>query len=267
MTSTLPRDLDLAGVDPSALSTRARRILRDVAWPMTEGVALDEIAESHGWSRRQVGRLLDELRAELLGLGVRVPLPAHTDEERSALRDSIERFGVVAPVIVDENGEVVDGHERRKLAARLGVPCPEHTVTGLDAEARHELTLALNLARRHVTRAQRRLLVESEVARDPTRSDRWIAAVCGVDHKTVASVRRSLEQRGDVGSFPTRRDRAGREQPLAPAGDPAEASERTSRVTVTATAEELAAWQEAAGVFGTSVGEWLRALGNEAVGR
>lgn len=266
----LPRDLDLSSIDPSSLSGRARETLRTVVWPLAEGVSIDEVAASLGTTRRQVTRLVDDLRAELLERGVHVPLPAHTDDERRALSDSIAELGVVAPIIVDaKTGEVVDGHARKALAARAGVPCPAHPVSVRNPGHRRELELALNLARRHVSRAQRRLLIESELARDPSRSDRRIAAICGVDHKTVAAARRRLEERGDVGRIPTRRDVLGREQPATrtprPAGDGEGRAVGAVEVTLVLSLEEHEAWMSAAHAAGVELADWLRSVANAAV--
>ena len=61
----------------------------------------------------------------------------------------------------------------------------------------------LNLARRHMSTSARRGLIRAKLVADPSKSDRAIATAIGVDHKTVGTVRKELEQSGKVGKFPT----------------------------------------------------------------
>jgi len=42
--------------------------------------------------------------------------------------------------------------------------------------------------------------IELELKADPTRSDREIARICGVDHKTVAARRAKIPQSGEMGN-------------------------------------------------------------------
>lgn len=68
----------------------------------------------------------------------------------SALRESIRRFGVIVPVVVDQDGRVIDGHHRCDIALELGVECPTivRHVDGDDHAA--ELARTLNMDRRHL---------------------------------------------------------------------------------------------------------------------
>lgn len=117
-------------------------------------------------------------------------LPALSDEEYAALRDDIAANGIRVPVDVDEHGQVLDGHHRQAIAAELGIDCPTRTVAGLTEDDKRAHALAVNLQRRTLTRDQRRALIAAELEHDPSRSDRAIGRLVGVDHKTVAAVRR-----------------------------------------------------------------------------
>ncbi|MGH9187583.1 MAG: ParB N-terminal domain-containing protein [Acidimicrobiales bacterium] len=44
------------------------------------------------------------------------PLPAPLE---AALRASIERFGVLVPVVKDAAGDIIDGHHRQRIADEL----------------------------------------------------------------------------------------------------------------------------------------------------
>lgn len=117
-------------------------------------------------------------------------LPALSDEEYAALREDIATNGIRVPVDVDEHGQVLDGHHRQAIAAELGVDCPTRTVAGLTEDDKRAHALAVNLQRRTLSREQRRALIAAELEHDPSRSDRAIGRLVGVDHKTVAVVRR-----------------------------------------------------------------------------
>jgi hypothetical protein len=122
-------------------------------------------------------------------------LPPLSDDEYAALREDIATSGVRVPVDVDEDGQVLDGHHRRQIAAELGVECPVRVVPGLTEEEKRHHAVAVNAHRRMLTRDQRRGLVATELDRDPSRSDRLIGRICGVDGKTVAAMR---VRRGEV---------------------------------------------------------------------
>lgn len=117
-------------------------------------------------------------------------LPALTTEEYTALKADIETDGIRVPIDVDEAGQILDGHHRAQIADELGIPCPTRTVAGLTEDEKREHAVAVNAHRRHLTRDQRAMLLIAELERDPNRSDRAIARIVGVDHKTVGAKRR-----------------------------------------------------------------------------
>ena len=51
-------------------------------------------------------------------------MPPLLPSEYQALTESIRAHGVQVPVIVDENGAIIDGHHRDQIATELGVACP-----------------------------------------------------------------------------------------------------------------------------------------------
>ncbi|MGI9092670.1 MAG: ParB N-terminal domain-containing protein [Mycobacteriales bacterium] len=122
-------------------------------------------------------------------------MPPLTAEEYAALRADIAEHGVIVPVVVDEAGVILDGHHRAQVCAELGVDFPTVVRAGLDDAGKRSTARALNMARRHLTRTQRRQIIADEIRADTEASDRAIGRRLGVDHKTVASVRREL--RGD----------------------------------------------------------------------
>lgn len=80
------------------------------------------------------------------------PLQPH---DLAALRESIRERGVLVPVVVDQHGRIIDGHNRRALAAELRVACPEQVVEVVDKQDAAALAWDLNTARRQMTREQR----------------------------------------------------------------------------------------------------------------
>lgn len=102
----------------------------------------------------------------------------------AALRASVERFGVLVPVVKDQNGRVLDGHHRSRIADDLGVDYRVDVVqVANDAEAA-DIARTLNADRRHLDRDQRRQVVAD--LRSGGHSLRAIAGAVGVGKDTVA---------------------------------------------------------------------------------
>ena len=94
------------------------------------------------------------------------PLPPADDE---ALEADIAERGVMVAVEVDENGEILDGHHRHRIAQALGIDCPTVTRPGMSEAQKQLHVLALNLYRRHLSDAQKVLIgmaVEDNVAKE-----------------------------------------------------------------------------------------------------
>ena len=78
---------------------------------------------------------------------------------------------------------------RWNIACEFGIEAeiPVILVQGKTAEQEREMMIRLNTQRRQLTREQRQQLIEVELKRNPSHSDRRIASLCGVTHKTVAA--------------------------------------------------------------------------------
>ncbi|HZI39911.1 MAG TPA: ParB N-terminal domain-containing protein, partial [Acidimicrobiia bacterium] len=71
------------------------------------------------------------------------PLPPLTDQEYGDLRKSVERDGVRGnPVLLDRSGNVIDGHNRVKVAAELGIDWPTE-ILDVDDETADRLRITL----------------------------------------------------------------------------------------------------------------------------
>lgn len=77
--------------------------------------------------------------------------PSMSDEDFSALRDSIENIGVQNPITVYQ-GMVIDGWHRYRAANELGMECPSRELD--PATDPRDFVLAQNKARRNCTASQ-----------------------------------------------------------------------------------------------------------------
>jgi hypothetical protein len=203
-------------VDRGRLSPKNRAVF-DLIWtPISQGQKPSEIATRLQRAPSWVSDRLNEFYTEaLFQQGIFPPLPA---DEYEALRESIAAQGVQVAIVVDERGDVIDGHQRRHIARELGIDCPAEVREGLTLAERRELAITLNGPRRHMSRVQKRQLIVAELMVERDRSDRAIGRLAGVDHKTVGRVRAQLEEEEktyakaqaqvEAGELPQRNDSA-----------------------------------------------------------
>lgn len=122
-----------------------------------------------------------------------------TPDEYEALKASIKEHGVRVPVDVDEEGNILDGHNRAAIALELKIPCPTAVKPGLETdESKRMYARGMNCARRQMTPEKKRKVVDDQLREKPQLSNRWIADIAGVDHKTVGARRDHLEQGGEI---------------------------------------------------------------------
>ena len=119
--------------------------------------------------------------------------PALPPAIEAALRASIERFGVLVPVVQDQQGRILDGHHRARIAATLGVKYRVDVVRVRDEDEARDIQRTLNADRRQLTEAQRREIVAALASETVTiegetvgtHSPNAIAGALGVSEKTV----------------------------------------------------------------------------------
>lgn len=151
-------------------------------------------------------------------------MPPLSSEEYQELHDDIKVNGVLEPIHVDEEGVVIDGHHRSKIANELGIPCPVITHDDLDDAGKRSLAFTLNLKRRHLSREQRRALIAESLKSDPQLSNREHARRTGADHKTVQVVRETAESTGEI---PQSEERVSGDGRVRPASQPKREPETT----------------------------------------
>lgn len=126
-------------------------------------------------------------------------MPELSDDDFLALKADIAKRGVLVPVEYDEAGSILDGHHRVRACEELGLQdWPKFIRKGLTDAEKREHARQLNLARRHLSREQRRSLISDQLKDTPGKSNRQIAGALGVDHKTVQSVRTEREGTGEI---------------------------------------------------------------------
>lgn len=113
------------------------------------------------------------------------------------LKRDISERGVLIPILTDEDGNVIDGHQRRRICAELHADCPSVVVPDLTEDEKHQLAIVLNLYRRQLSGTERSKVI-GELARMRL-STRRIGAILGVSHTTVL---RNLPESGGADAPP-----------------------------------------------------------------
>lgn len=158
-------------------------------------------------------------------LGSTELLPSLTEEEYAALQDSIAESGIKQPLVVTWPEKVIlDGHHRWRAARDLGlhdVPVMTEEFASEDAQLR--LGVILNVARRQLSREQKREAIAALLKDDPKQSNRSVAKTVGASPTTVGAIREEMEGAGEVSKVDTIVGSDGVEQPATkPARDSAD---------------------------------------------
>jgi ParB-like nuclease domain len=86
-------------------------------------------------------------------------LPPLSPEEYTGLKADIAARGVLVPVEYDEDDHILDGVHRVQICQELGITkWPRVVRTGLSEEEKRTHAWRLNLARRHLSRSQKRVI-------------------------------------------------------------------------------------------------------------
>lgn len=116
--------------------------------------------------------------------------PIMGETELAELAADIAANGLRESIKLDHAGDfLIDGRNRERACERAGVdPRYDRLPIGTDIFA---YVVSVNLRRRHLTDEQRRAIIREIAARNPDLSNRQIAKLADVDHKTVAAAIRS----------------------------------------------------------------------------
>ena len=136
-------------------------------------------------------------------------MPMMGDEEFDQLVENIKEIGLQNPIVLYE-GQILDGRNRYLACIKAGVPPKSVEFDGEDPIA---FVHAVNVHRRHLTVEQKLDLVAKLLVESPERSDRAIAKLAQLHHKTVGRIRAELEARGTGRHVEPRVDSKGRFYP------------------------------------------------------
>lgn len=110
-------------------------------------------------------------------------LPQPDDGEYKRLVEDVRERGILVPVELDEEGNVLDGAQRLRVCQELGITPPTIIRRGLSEEEKRAHALTLNLTRRHLGKSERQTLHRE--LRKLGKSLRAIAEASGVSEATV----------------------------------------------------------------------------------
>jgi len=142
-----------------------------------------------------------------------------TGAEFDELAENIRQHGQHEPGTVLD-GKILDGRNRYVACERAGIPFRARQYAGPDPLA---FVISANIHRRHMTIEQRQQFREAIIKRHPEMSDRFLARLVQVDHKTIAADRARLESTGEHSPVEKRtgNDGKSRKHPACkPSGEP-----------------------------------------------
>lgn len=145
--------------------------------------------EVHRESERLDRDFMNEARTPTTALPYNI-LPPLTTQEFEALRSSIELEGIRDPIVVDENGNVLDGVHRLKIKP----DAPRRTITGLTHNEKQAFVFQVNFTRRNLSpdqkkTARRRMKDVAFALRkeDPHKNTQErVAALLGIARNTIS---------------------------------------------------------------------------------
>jgi hypothetical protein len=127
--------------------------------------------KDHPMTNRPPGRAYEHVQRKL------------TEQERTALRESLAAHGLREAITIDQHGDIIDGYNREALCGELGIPVAYRTLEVADPVhwIRHNQT-----ARRNLSEAEMRDLIMETKTQNPEASVRIIAEKLGTSKTTVA---------------------------------------------------------------------------------
>jgi ParB-like chromosome segregation protein Spo0J len=139
-----------------------------------------------------------------LALGI----PEMLRDEYVELVADIQAHGQREPIHLYD-GMILDGRNRARACAELGIEVKAITFTGTVAEAK-ALVVSANVHRRHLTLDQKQKVIAAELKLDPAQSDRAIAKKAKASPTTVGKARAGAEPNVHDGHKPARNEASGR---------------------------------------------------------
>lgn len=118
-------------------------------------------------------------------------LPPMSQHEYEELKADIIEHGVIVPVIVDEEGNIIDGHHRARICEELAIECPTVVRKFISEEEKQALAIGLNLKRRQLSPEQAELMRQKMkelvvTLRKQGKSQHEVAQIAGIPRGTIA---------------------------------------------------------------------------------
>jgi ParB-like chromosome segregation protein Spo0J len=156
--------------------------------------------------------------------------PRLDDQQFSTLESNIVASGrIIAPIIIDESGAILDGHHRYRIAVKHGLEYRCTTERGLSDREKRDLIFSVNVNQRPpLSNKQKREAVIASLKADPGLSDREHARRVGVSPNFVGQIRPSLMSSEDINEPPERHTASGKRAPGPKPKDRAPAAPPTS---------------------------------------
>lgn len=140
-------------------------------------------------------------------------LPQLSDAQYEALKSDIAENGVLVPVELDEDGNILDGFHRVKACKELEKDWPSITRFGLTEQEKRTHARRVNMNRRHLSAEQKREQIKAQLRDTPEWSNNRIAGALGVADMTVASARSAMEASGELPKLGSRQGADGKLRP------------------------------------------------------
>jgi len=139
-----------------------------------------------------------------------------TTAEYNELSTGIKSKWEKSRILIDEEGNIIDGHHRVRIAKELDLEFADEDIDVMlnasDGEKR-EASKTLNRNRRHLTNEEKQELITKELKKDPNQSNNTVAGKLRVSDTTVGRVRRDLEETNQLPTVGSRKGKDGRSRP------------------------------------------------------
>lgn len=134
-------------------------------------------------------------------------LPPLKQSEQEALAADIKANGVLHPIVIDEYGNILDGHHRYAIDRNA----PTRVVSGLSPDEKVAYAIRANLARRNLSSEQTKEIAKQQkrIAANLREADpkKWtqkaVGALLGVDQTSVSRWFSTNMQEHNAGKTPT----------------------------------------------------------------
>jgi ParB-like chromosome segregation protein Spo0J len=145
------------------------------------------------------------------------------DTDYYNLKLDIKKHGIREPLkgySISKAVYILAGANRLNIAKELGIKKVKvELLDDLAMNLREQFCIDDNLNRRHLTRAQKSKLIERELEKNPTRSDRAIAEKFSASPTTVGTKRKGLQQLSKLDSSAKRTGKDGKTRQIKPIPD------------------------------------------------